>query len=233
MGVLQRFERRLEGLVEGAFAKVFGGVVQPAEVASALQREAGQNKQVMGAGRVLVPNSYVVAVGPTDLERFSEWESQLSTELGAMVSEHAAEQGWSFVDDVQVAFEPDEALETGQFRVRSQVQGQARLPPAQTAGTGRPQLVLAATATAPERVVPLTRATTVLGRGADADVRLPDTGVSRRHAQVQVQDGGVWVSDLGSTNGTLVNGRRVDSARLRDGDALEIGATTLLYRSSG
>ena len=67
MGVLQRFERRLEGLVEGAFARVFGGVVQPVEVAAALQREAADKKQIVGQGRVLVPNHFVVELSASDL----------------------------------------------------------------------------------------------------------------------------------------------------------------------
>ena len=66
MGVLQRFERRLEGLVEGAFARAFGGAVQPVEVAAALQREAADKKAIVGQGRVLVPNEYVVELGSSD-----------------------------------------------------------------------------------------------------------------------------------------------------------------------
>ena len=93
MGVLQRFERRLEGLVEGAFARVFGGAVQPAEVAAALQREAAHNKAVVAAGRVLVPNDYVVELGGTDADRLEAYDAPLRRELAAMVGEHAQEQG--------------------------------------------------------------------------------------------------------------------------------------------
>ena len=256
MGVLQRFERRLEGLVEGAFAKVFGGVVQPVEVAAALQREAAQNKQIVGPNRVVVPNSYVVEIGSTDAERFGEWQEQLQLELAAMVREHAAEQGWSFVDDVRVGFEQVGELGTGVFRVRSHMlaavqarphtadqytadprrtDGQSARQPygRDTDSLDRPRLVLAATPDSPERVLPLTRASTVLGRGNEADVRLPDTGVSRRHAELQLEGHSVRIADLGSTNGTRVNGRRVDEALLEDGDAVDIGATRLTFRSSG
>ena len=231
MGVLQRFERRLEGMVEGAFAKVFGGVVQPVEVAAALQREAGQNKQIVGPGRVLVPNAYTVEIGPTDLERFAEWEAQLRTELAAMVTEHAADQGWSFVDDVRVSFAQVDELDTGMFRVRSNVLASAKVPSSHTTGVGRPRLVLAATPDDPERTVPLTRPVTVIGRGSEADLQLPDTGVSRRHAEVRVDGDAVRLLDLGSTNGTRVNGHRIDGKTLADGDRLDIGATSLTYRS--
>lgn len=240
MGVLERFERRLGGLVEGVFAKVFGGVVQPVEVAAALQREAAQNKQIVGANRVLVPNSYVVEIGPTDAERFGEWQDQLQSELAEMVREHAAEQGWSFVDDVRVGFEQVDELDTGVFRVRSHVLAKAREArgatagiPAGRVGSDRPRLVLAATPDQPERVVTLTRGSTVVGRGNEADLRLPDTGVSRRHAEFRLDGTNVRLADLGSTNGTRVNGRRIDDALLDDGDAVDIGATRLVFRSSG
>ncbi len=233
VGVLQRFERRLEGLVEGAFARVFGGVVQPVEVAAALQREAADKKQIVGHGRVLVPNSYTVELGPTDLDRFAEWDAPLRTELASMVEEHAATQGWSFVGDVRVGFERVESLDTGVFRVRSTVL--ATEPPAgrQTTGIGRPRLVQPATGGAAERVVLLSRPVTVVGRGAEADLRLPDTGVSRAHAELRVDGDRVQVVDLQSTNGTLVNGQRIQEAELRDGDRLDIGATGLIYRSEG
>lgn len=230
MGVLQRFERRLEGLVEGAFARVFGGAVQPVEVATALQREGADRKQVVGHGRVLVPNAYVVELSAADLERFGEWDAQLRKELADMVQEHAADQGWSFVGDVTVAFEQRDELDTGVFRVRSSVVAGAT-PAAGTTGTGRPRVVLPGVGGGQERVVLLTRPVTVVGRGTDAELRLADTGVSRAHAELRVEGDTVRVVDLQSTNGTLVNGRRVREAVLSDGDRLDIGATTLQFRS--
>ena len=117
VGVLQRFERRLGGLVEGAFARVFGGVVQPVEVAARLQREADDKKAIVGQGRVLVPNEYVVELGESDFTRLSEYDAALRRELAAMVQEHAAEQGWSFVGPVDVRLTQVEGLDTGVFHV--------------------------------------------------------------------------------------------------------------------
>jgi hypothetical protein len=232
VGVLQRFERRLEGLVEGAFARVFKGFVQPVEVAAALQREAAHRKAIVGQGRVLVPNSYVVELSPADSERLLEYDAPLRAELASMVEEHAAEQGWSFVGPVEVQLRQVDEVDTGVFRVRSTVVAAAQAPQAVRAdfGGGRARLVLPGSGGSPERVVPLDRPVTLLGRGTDADVRLADTGVSRRHAEIAVQGGTVTLSDLGSTNGTLVNGRRVDRAVLTDGDRLELGASALVFR---
>src|SRR5947209_3673167 len=121
VGVLQRFERRLGGLVEGAFAKVFKGDVQPVEVAGALQRETDDKKTIVGQGKVLVPNDFVVELGQHDYGRLSPWADQLGDELAAMVREHAAEQGYSFVGPVKVALEQTAEVDTGTFRIRSGV----------------------------------------------------------------------------------------------------------------
>ena len=113
VGVLQRFERRLGGLVEGTFAKVFKGEVQPVEIASALQREADDRKTVVAEGRVLVPNDYVVELGSSDYSRLAPYEGPLGKELASMVSEHADEQGYSFVGPVKVRLEEVGELDTG------------------------------------------------------------------------------------------------------------------------
>lgn len=249
MGVLQRFERRLEGFVQGAFARVFGGVVQPVEVAAALQREAEDNKAIVGQGRVLVPNDFVVELGRSDADRLAAYDEALRRELGAMVQEHAAEQGWSFVGPVAVHFERVDTLDTGVFRVRSIVLAPdapapvgGQLPPAphvrypayliMAVGGSRPA------ASTPdsrdvERVIPITGDVTRIGRGSGAEVQLADTGVSRLHAEIRLHDDEALLVDLRSTNGTNVNGRRIRSAPLHDGDRIGIGTTALIFRRDG
>ena len=101
MRVLQRFERRLEGLVQGAFARTFGGWVEPVEVASALTREAEDKKAILAAGRVLVPNNYIVDLSVADSERRKEYDEPLRRELATMLAEAATEQGWSFFVPVE------------------------------------------------------------------------------------------------------------------------------------
>jgi hypothetical protein len=223
VGVLQRFERRLEGLVQGAFARAFGGWVEPVELAAALTREAEDKKAIVAAGRVLVPNAYVVELGPSDADRLREYDEPLRQELGAMVSEAAQERGWSFVGPVEVVFEEVGDLQTGAFQVRSAVVAGDVPEPARAPGEG-PHLLDGA------RTVPLT-GTVVIGRGAEADLMLPDTGVSRRHAELRAVDGRVELHDLGSTNGTRVNGQRVQAVTLTDGDRITFGGTELVYRS--
>ena len=238
--------------MEGAFARVFGGVVQPVEVAAALQREAADKRAIVGQGRVLVPNTYVVELGASDADRLGEYDEPLRAELASMVREHAEEQGWSFVGPVRVAFEEVDELGTGVFRVRSAVVADApappraapapapsysapsyaapSAPPAPRTAPVRPRLVLPPAAGGTQREHPLHSSPTVIGRGAEADLRLADTGVSRAHAEVRLDGGDVRLTDLGSTNGTLVNGRRITTTVLSDGDRIEVGATPLVFR---
>jgi hypothetical protein len=257
VGVLQRFERRLGGLVEGAFAKVFKGDVQPVEIASALQREADDKKTVVGQGKVLVPNDFVVELGQHDYDRLNPWAQPLGDELASMVREHAAEQRYSFVGPVTVVLELMPDIDTGVFRVRSGVtagdvvdggrmvvsgSGSSDVAAAgapHNALPGRPRLVLTtggqAAAGTPEsrgeeQVFFLTHSVTVIGRAAEADLRLNDPGVSRRHAEVRQERDGFTVVDLGSTNGLRVNQAPTTRQALATGDRIEVGSTTLVFQ---
>ncbi len=258
MGVLQRFERRLEGLVEGAFAKVFKGVVEPVEVAGALQREAENRKAIVGQGRVLVPNTYVVELGSSDSERLQPYAPALCREFESMVREHAQERGWSFVGPVRVQLERTDELDTGVFRVRSSVVGDEQRVPmparplAVPASRPRPSVGDSETTRAQpavrndvprlvvlsapghddsvEQVLELDRDVTLVGRTGDVHLRLTDPGVSRRHLEVRRRGRDLLLTDLGSTNGTRVNGRPVQTHPLRDGDRIELGESALVFR---
>lgn len=226
MGVLQRFERRLEGLVEGAFAKIFRGGVEPVEVAKALQREAA-DKKAIGASRTLVPNDYVVELGPTDHKKLSPYEAPLGAELAAMVREDAAERGWSFVGPVRVTLEQQDDLDTGMFRVRSAVTEGEPDPVPEPVTTGHPRLRVIDGKQ--QHDVPLTDDVLLIGRATHAGLRLDDPGVSRQHAEVRREGDDVILVDLGSTNGSTVNGRVVERVRLTPGDRIELGRTILVY----
>jgi hypothetical protein len=230
VGVLDRFERRLDRLVNGAFAKAFKAEVQPVEIAAALQRECDDRAAIVTRGRTMVPNVFRVELGQHDHDRLSVYAEPLGAELAAMVREHAEQQGYAFVGPVVVRFELVDDLETGLFRVRSEAVAGAPSHPAQVP-TPAPAPVAAALE-AGGTTYALTRRVTVLGRGVDADLRLEDPGVSRRHAEVVLSDP-PRINDLGSTNGTLVDGAPVSSAELYDGARIGLGSTTLVFRYGG
>ncbi len=140
MGVLDRFERGVERAVNGVFARAFRSEVQPVEVASALRRELDDRAAVLSRGRTLVPNSFIVELGPADHEKIASWQDTLADELVAAVTQHAEKQRYSFVGPVRVGFHEADDLETGVFRVLSStVKGRSprrRPAPTRPAGPG-------------------------------------------------------------------------------------------------
>ena len=247
MGVLQRFERRLEGMVEGTFARVFKSELQPVEVASAIQHEMDERAAIVAQGRTLVPNDFVVEIAQTDAERLDILVESLSLELATLARDHAREQGYSFVGPVRIRFEGVPELATGMFRIRSGVirghtveAGEVRQPvsdlprPGGTPFPGRPRLVISGsspgTGLEAGSTYELQTPVTLLGRGTDCDLRMVDPGVSRHHAELRVEDGHVVLVDLGSTNGTIVNGQPVRRVALVDGTTVTLGRTTMIFR---
>jgi FHA domain-containing protein len=323
VSLAQRFERRLEGLVGGAFARLFKGQVEPVEIGNALQREAADKRNVMGSGEVLSPNRYRVTLSPSDYERLVPWEAQLTNSLAELVQDYLDENRWATIGDIEVYLALDDQLHTGVFGVASRMEPQAPprrrpydslslpvvpglavgeyaqpydpqaraaaapayaggyadpaagypaagypaaqppyppqppLPPQppvpqpayaqpavaqpaypQAAQQGHPQSGYPPrTSATPALVVDQTNerfelrhGSNVVGRGTDADLQLLDQGVSRRHLDVQYDGNTTTVYDLGSTNGTSVNGHEVGSHQLRHGDVIRIGHTRLVFQ---
>jgi hypothetical protein len=233
VGLLQRFESRLEQVVSGAFAKAFRSAVQPVEIAASLQREVDNSAQILSRDRRLVPNSFHVELSPSDHDRLAPYSSTLAQELAEMLREHAEEQSYVFTGPVSIAFDKVDELGTGQFRVRSAAL--ARVTPAggqsvTDTAVRRANVFLEVN----DMRHPLEPPGLVIGRGADADLRINDPGVSRRHAEIRVMPAAnapaVSIVDLGSTNGMLVNGQRVQQATLDDGAVVKIGNTSMTVR---
>ncbi|QUQ69970.1 DUF3662 and FHA domain-containing protein [Kutzneria sp. CA-103260] len=397
MGRVQRFERRLEGAVGNAFARVFGGSVVPQEVAQALQREAELNVRELAGERLLAPNSYRVLLGAADHDRLAgagQDEQRITELLEDCVREHLAEHGWDTYGDVVVSLERSDALHTGQFRTNSSVDPDVRRPaPPRTAGDrsmsqppgqyppqdpygqhqgqqqgygydqgypqqggypqqqqqgggydqygqqqgggydqhgypqqggggggyeqgypqqgggydqgypqqgggypqqqqggydqGYPQqqqqqggydpygqqggygqqqggydpygqqqgggygqqdpygappgpppgprqiTAILQLDDGSNRTYNLKQGGNVVGRGQDADFRLPDTGVSRRHLEITWDGQSAMLADLGSTNGSTVNGTPVQTWQLADGDVVRVGHSSLVFRMQG
>lgn len=231
MGLLDRFEQKLDRMVNGAFARAFKAEVQPVEVAAALQREMTDHAAVVSRGRTVVPNVFRVELSPHDYERLSVHTQTLTDELGSMVNEFAEEQRYTFLGGTQITLSQDDSLETGLFRVHSESKAGVasaphgtRAPSTPPAGSGQPRLVADDTAHA------LTRAVTRLGRGTDVDIRIDDPGVSRHHAEILLGRE-VVLRDLRSTNGTYVDGVQVGEVVLAEGNVIQIGATRLTFRA--
>ena len=246
MGVLQRFEGRLDQLVNGAFARAFRSEVQPVEVAAALQRELDDRSAVVSRDSTMAPNVFTVELGASDHERLTPYAQALNAEFAAMVTEHAQAQGYTLIGPVEVTMDRVADLGTGLFRVSSASQAgvvaqpQVR-PPLITEPAVSPQ---PASSPAPEpalttnaRLVindtgfPLTASVVTIGRGSDAGIRIDDPGISRHHAEIRHGESGFSIIDLASTNGTLVAGERIGERALTDGDEIRMGSTLMVFRS--
>jgi hypothetical protein len=283
MGVLKKFEQRLEGLVNGTFAKVFKSEVQPVEIAGALQRECDNNATIWNRERTVVPNDFIVELSTPDFERLSPYSGQLGDELAGMVRDYAKQQRYTFMGPIKVHLEKADDLDTGLYRVRSRTlasstdqqapeRAPAGPPPARpgAGGYGYPPAAAQPTGAPPMPSVPppgarpgpapmsqrpvavpaaqssgrtrhwievngarhqISRPTLVLGRSTEADVRIDDPGVSRRHCEIRTGTPST-IQDLGSTNGIVVDGQHTTRATLRDGSRIVVGNTTIIYRQA-
>ncbi|MDP3890943.1 DUF3662 and FHA domain-containing protein [Nocardioides sp.] len=230
MSGLQRFEQRLEQMISGVFARAFRSAVQPVEVSAALQREVDNNAQILSRNRRLVPNIFHVELSETDLERLAPYDSAMAEELTEQLRDHAENQSYVFPGPVRIAFESAEDLTTGRFRIRSQAQAKVTgMDTRTTVRRARALLEINGTRHA------LHEAGTIVGRGTDADIRINDPGVSRQHVEFKVagssarstDDLRVFVRDLGSTNGMLVDGQKLGQSPLDEGSVVKIGNTTM------
>ncbi len=232
MGGLQRFEHKLEQVISGAFAKAFRSAVQPVEIAAALQRECDNNAQILSRERRMVPNDFHVELAQTDLDRLSPYDTTMVRDFTEQLEDHAQQQGYQFPGPVRIQFEAADDLTTGRFRIRSSAKAQVQSNASRTQAQRARAFVVAG-----DQQHPLHPPATVVGRGTEADIRVNDPGVSRRHIEFQLVGGAaagsalqVRVRDLGSTNGMLVDGHRVTSTSVRDGSEVKIGNTTLTVR---
>lgn len=220
---MERFERRLESMVSGGFAKVFKSEVEPVEIASALQREVDQTARRVSRDKSLVPNKFVVRLSKTDYDKLSPYSSSLLRELTGLVTDHAQLQHYTFPGDVDVRIQSDDELRTGQFRVKSEIVANAASTPSQPASRAV-AYILVNDVVHEVRTPGLT-----IGRGTDTDLRVSDPGISRRHAEIRVLGSGsraeLELLDLGSSNGSKVDGQRVKHAPLREGSTITLGST--------
>lgn len=305
MGIIQSFERRLQGAVGNTFARLFGGTVHPAEVITALQDEAN-SRLTQDGGRVIAPNHFRVRLGPTDRKGIGDDELRVATALSDTLREYLAEQGYDTFGDIEVELEEAPSLHTGQFRVSSIVDPDAG-PRRPSGSAGRADRPLPPTPAQPYpgpygppagpyrqpeyrdyappqpepyseqgyqhgyvpqgnearyadprqsdqqyyarrppdvvavlhaddgsgRSLQLRPGSNIVGRGQDAAFRLPDTSVSRRHLDVYFDGHIAVMHDLGSTNGTTVNGTIVQTWQLADGDVIRLGHSTIVFAQRG
>lgn len=217
MGLLDSFEKGLERAVNSAFAKTFRSGIQPVEIASALRSELDTKAAVVSRDRILAPNAFTVRLSPADDEKMRTIGPALGDELDTLVHTHAKSQGYSFAGPVTISIVRDDQLSTGTLRVQSE-----------TAQGGR--VSWRGVVDIDGKRHPLVKSRTVIGRGSDADITIPDAGTSRKHVEILWDGERAMVRDMNSTNGTLLNGSKVVEAPLTPDSTVTIGRTDIVFR---
>ena len=251
MSVLRSIESKIAGLVEGTFSRAFRSEVRPVEIARKLAREMEEHR-TFSLSRTYVPNEYRVFLSPRDRERFVDYEDALVSELTGYLLEHARRERLVLMSRPVVEFETDDRLGLGEFGIQTRVvnpepEADEDIPPEEEA-SGRTMIYSTAGRVAePLEERARSRQQTALllmggkrlvvgsggatmGRSRQCDVTVDDPNVSRNHAEVRPR-GGSWVlTDLGSTNGSRLNGHRVEGSEvLKPGDEIEVGTTVLRF----
>ena len=257
MAVLRTIESKIEGLFEGVFGRAFRSHVQPIELARKLVKEMDDHRSV-SVSKVYVPNEYTVYLSADDRKQFEGYEEALVGELQEYLAEHARRERYALLDTPRVLVEVDDDLAVGEFGIATRLVAaegspEPELPPSLPIDEPQQTMIYKAPAAvgpvAPDTPLPepqrevvtltvagrkheVTKASVILGRSREADVRVSDVNVSRRHAELRQEGAGYWIVDLGSTNGVAVNGTRVDRTRVRDGDRIVLGSTEVVFGRS-
>jgi hypothetical protein len=236
VGLLDNVERGIEKMVRGAFSVGGKNQVQPVEIASRLRRELDNHSITLAQGRTLAPNVFDIRLSGSDYSIAQQWGATLAEELCDVVINHVNSQKYTLQGPVRVSFNEDDSLKSGDFEIDSSVEKSGSAPQQQQRPAGPP-----APERQPTRLQPvleingqrysLNAPSVVLGRSSEADILIDDTGVSRRHLEIRTSGGSAVAVDLGSTNGSFVNGQRIGQPEeLSDGTVITMGRTRITFR---
>jgi hypothetical protein len=249
MSVLRSLESKIAGLVEGTFSRVFRSEVRPVEIARKLAREMEEHKS-FSVSRTYVPNEYRVYLSPRDRERFADYEDALGAELASYLLEHARRERFALLSQPVIEFETDDRLGLGEFGIQTRVVTPAEAPAQEERDDSSGHTMVYSTAArvaTPLQEPAIARsqralllydgrrlvvgpAGATIGRSRQSDIVIDDPNISRQHAEVRPRGGSWVISDLGSTNGTSLNGRRLDHPEvIQPGDEIEIGTSIITF----
>lgn len=197
---------------------------------------------------VVVANHYLIGLSVEDIERFSHFSDALRSELVKGLQDEVTENGWKTLGPIQVEFESQPKLKIGRYMIETRIlEGEFQNEPPAAAAASIPPVAPIPTAAAPAppvanqpnprvitadgQEIALASYTVKIGRLDDCNVIFDDPNVSRHHSEIRPVGDTFEIADLGSTNGTYVNGTRIPGAMtLRDGDRISVGRNTLIFR---
>jgi hypothetical protein len=216
LGFLENFEKGLERIVTGAFSKTFKSELQPIEIASAIKAEMDSKASIVSRDRILAPNTYLVRLSAADFQRMRALGANLVAELTSLTQSHAQKQGFQFGAALDIKLIEDGSLNLGQIVVGSATE--------EIAVSWGPQLELNG------KLYSLTSGRTSVGRDASADIQIDDSGLSRKHFEILWDGSKAGIRDLGSTNGTKVDGRAISEGPLQSESQISAGRSVFTFR---
>lgn len=224
MSLIKDLESKLERLVEGAFAKGFKSSIQPVEIAKKIDREM-ESGRTLSVSKIYIPNEYTVRLSPADKTAFNDFEDSLKAELVSFTDKRRKAKNYSVVGNIEITIAADEKLQPGLVEVS------ARLVTPQKSDNS----TVAASITLvidgeEEETYFLADNRVMIGRLDSNEIPIPDPGLSRHHAEISLENGQYVLTDLGSTNGTFVNGKRIAEKTLKDRDKIDVGKVSLIFR---
>ncbi len=237
MGPLRRFEKRLEKIFEGPFTKAFKGGVHPLEIARRLIGEV-EDGRVMAVRETLAPNHFLVRLSQGDFERLSGVAGSLAEEMESLVITYANQKGYHLITRPRLYFEPDSTLREGGFTITASLDEPAKpRPVTEKVSTGQqyPQVesrlgvLTVLTGEKAGITYNLDKTRNSMGRAEENDLVLADPRASRFHAEIERAPSGYVIRDLESTNGTIVQGRRIRERLLEDGNTITVGDTEMRF----
>jgi hypothetical protein len=230
---LAKAETKLQSLIEGSLARMLGGKVSPALIASQLANGMIDGLIWDNGGKAFAPDQYAITMHPKDVQVVIEEAPDLQADLAQALLDTARAEGYSMANEPNVTLAADPTLKPLDIRViawHSRIQlefTQAEEVHVPTGSNGCPRgayLILHG-----QRHFQLDRPLVNVGRRLDNQLILDDPHVSRTHAQIRAREGRYVVFDLGSTGGTIVNGHRIHQHVLRPGDVITIAGTSMVY----
>lgn len=252
-------EHRIENIFEGLFARAFKSKVTPMQIGRRLLQVADSETETDAQGRRVVPNTFIIQLSADDREGFADVEPALLYELTEALRMHVRSSGYHVEGKARVALRTSTELRRGRFDITAKTVQQegvsAEVPavatpaeesepapvPAGTAAPLAPVIPLRTTGEAPPPVitvpggqrVELHEGHYVVGRHLECDIVISDSNVSRRHAEFVCAGRDVIVRDLGSTNGTKVNGVAINGDQLLvHGDVIGFGTAQVTFEAS-
>ena len=218
--VLKRIEQKLEKLVEGTFTRAFPSSVKPIELGKRVRRVLEDKKTIGVQGQIIIPNRYVISLSPKDLENIESIQESIQREISSSISDHANDENYHFQGTLTVGILSNSSLKTGSIEVAGLFEeNKGGFPPGSLIDVNGERLII-------------TEQKLSIGRDKESTMQVVDVEVSRNHAEIRLLNTSFVLIDLQSTNGTFVNGQRVQEHTLQNFDQIKIGSTILLFQKS-